>query len=391
MHLLLQLSSLREQSNQYHSVQRGSQLNEGRQKVKRDFDDYQGQRPQNPVRGDKKGHFDDYQGQRQENPVRGDKKGHFEAVKNQVERGNGYYEQLSRYQPEPAPQSLKDVGMGQYSERREQPSRPHIDENQKRNLYEGLKNRVKRGERMSEKQKHAYQLLSLLYGDERDDGGAREVDSLLDSHHNKDADGRRPVPVPQPAADRDQEPPVVKDVLQTKHHQDPAAPLPPVPANNNEQEEVKDLLDGQQKFDNLKDSQRGGGEDKGVAGVPDGMAGDEGVELHRGDENQGAVNVKALSLESKGGEEHAQPPQHPVPEGGNLENNNMPHPPVEKVDRQPVVDAPVPGGVGGNEDDEDAGADYRGEREEREDERNKVKEPEHRDVQFEVYNINAHY
>ena len=290
---------------------------------------------------------------------------------------------------------------------------PHVDEKKKREIYHSLHRKLVHGEELTEKQQRAYKLLHAVYGglsEESHPGGAaanplEEVRDLLAGRDEK-IKGRRDDDNAAPDHGAGEHKGVVDTLKQNKqsegHSKDNAdAPMshqeevkggngehhnhgkgdpqenqvaPPVPVNNdhnnNEQEEVKDLLDEHQKFDNIKDSQKepGAGEDKaGGGGMDDSLKDAANDDVNNHLEGKDRANEK-----NQEEDDQDQPLQNPIPEG---DERKLPHPPEEREGQQPVIDAPG-GPVGGNEDDEDAAAaDYKNEREEGEDEKNRVKEP----------------
>ena len=262
---------------------------------------------------------------------------------------------ISHLQSDKALVGVEDVQVG-----RKYPALPRFDVKKKRAIYKNLKEMVQVGERLTSKQSHAYSLLSREFSDENKGRDARNGGQLpvrksphiiadkIKKKYEKLERGGHPHPVPvqnRKSAEMDSNP------------APPHAPVPPVPANNNDHEEVKDLLDGPQKFK----SQRG-------VGVPVDLLGDDdGVELHHEEEQSKVRNQEKVQGD---GEKRPRPVLN-----NNGDNNNMPHPPLEKEAHRNNEDLAVPGQVGGNEDDEDA--DYR-------DERGRGKPPVHQDAQFEV-------
>lgn len=290
-------------------------------------------------------------------------------------RGNDIDQQLHKYQAGGVQdlQSHKAVGMEEG-----QGHPPHLDEKHKRVIYDNLRERMKKGEHLSDKQKQAYQLLSLFYGEDKADRNDREHIPVLESQHgHADRKGRNDDTMEE-GGGQDTHPIAVKspELHGVNQAHVPAGPLPAA-IPNNDQEEVKDLLDGQQ---NLKGSQRGeGGDGKGMAGALDSDNDDVDL-LHHGEEQPNVEAVDQAGREGRG--KDAQPLQHHVPGDHDVENNNLPHPLVENAALDSDGAAPEPGAVRNNEDDEDADSKDR-----MEDEPNGEKQLGRHDAQFEVCTV----
>ena len=244
----------------------------------------------------------------------------------------------------------------------------HIDEKKKREIYDNLHRKILNREDLTEKQQRAYKLLYNIYGSKRQDtlkeGSDKEAQG---AHGHQAAMDLRSETKPGDAH--------LKKETEAHHRQQ--AQAPPSPANdrdNNEQEEVKDLVDGQQKLDSAKETQKdgGAGEKKPDAGaaMDKGLPKDEGEDANV--EGNDPRDDPKDNMPEEEGDNQDQPLQKPVPEGGEKK-------PKEENGRQqqrPVIDPPEPVG-NGHEDDEDVdGGDYnKRDREEGEDERNRVNVP----------------
>ena len=204
----------------------------------------------------------------------------------------------------------------------------HMSDQEKRTIYEGLRDRVRRGQHLSEKQAQAYELLSRQYGGpalrNRGEGaGQRQpLDGAREEHHIPRQDGehqevggvnRNPsrAAQPQPVAGI-QQPPSIRGHGDSEQRKEPPGPRG---VANNEQEEVKDLVDGgQQKvgvFDNVKE-RRGEDGAEGGAGGPNVEDSDEEVELRDGGRNVDPLNR---------GDEDGGPLPNPIGGGAPLEGD----------------------------------------------------------------------
>ena len=109
----------------------------------------------------------------------------------------------------------------------------HIDESKKRNVFNSLHKKILNGDILTEKEQKLYSLLTQYFGE---DIGGHQPSHHVPEGEVKDSRNRDHIP-------------------SNAHHQDPVVQEPPVPGIQNEQEEVKDLVDGQQKageFDNAR-------------------------------------------------------------------------------------------------------------------------------------------
>ena len=320
----------------------------------------------------------------------------------------------------------------------------HMDEKKKKEIYSTLHKKVLNGDKLTEKQRHAYRLLHTAYGSHASESHQDGRESSRDAGDNLGggagaggqrarrragagggvSDAKENVRT-QPSVDHkkagDGDPRAArKDIRLPEddgHNQEDGrnreavAQVPPAPVNNNndgdgdndnnnhkdvnennnnngdniDHEEIKDLVD--EKADGAKDAQKhpGVGENK-MEQPGDAMEDSQRDDMELDDHDHQEV---------AGNDHHEAGNDHREAGDNNRGMDGDPDEPLQKPaaerddkrlpkEGQEPVDLPDP--EGGNEDDEDAaGADYnKHEREGGEDDRNRVKDPpvkDHDDVE----------